>query len=113
MQMQHPAALTHREKVQHFLTEMERRNIPPYDAAPPLFRFAWSRGSEIEPPWFMSFGKAWLVAGGIWGTLFMVAFLGPLFLLPLPLELRLKLVLLVAGCGALFGFLMALLLPLA
>ena len=107
---QNQLPLTHQEKLRLYFADMERRGIPAYESAPPFFRFAWSRGSELEPPIFLPFWKAVWIMGGTWASLMMLFLLGPLFLLPIGLSqsIRFGFVLLFACGGFVFGFLMAL-----
>jgi hypothetical protein len=47
--------VTHREKLDRLLPELEARGVGQYTIAPPVFRLFWSIGLEIAPPLFMAF----------------------------------------------------------
>jgi hypothetical protein len=61
-----------REKINRFLYDMQLRGIQPFDAAPPIFRFLWSKNIAIPPPFFLSFWKSVLFFGAGWGILFSI-----------------------------------------
>jgi hypothetical protein len=55
--------MTHREKVEHFIRDMQGRGVGPSTSAPPLFRLLWGLGLEVAPPLFWGFWPAFLVTG--------------------------------------------------
>ncbi len=55
--------MTHSEKVELLVRDLERRGISPYDTAPPIFRWLWARGIEIPPPAFVPFWALFIFTG--------------------------------------------------
>jgi hypothetical protein len=60
--------MTHREKVDRLIVEMQSKGVNPYTAAPPVFRLLWSMGIEVPPPHFLSFMTITLVMGTFFGV---------------------------------------------
>jgi hypothetical protein len=61
--------IPHRQKVQRLIEELGQQGIGPYTVAPPLFRFLWSLGLEIPPPFFLGFAKLTTLMGTTFGAL--------------------------------------------
>lgn len=61
--------MTHAEKLAHFEKQLEERGYWKANAEPPVFRLLWKLGVEVPPPYFLSFGQAWIVAGAPFGFL--------------------------------------------
>jgi hypothetical protein len=59
--------VTHREKLDRLLPELEARGVGQYTIAPPVFRLFWSIGLEIAPPLFMGFLPLAFLLGLMWG----------------------------------------------
>lgn len=64
--------MTHREKIQRFLAEVEERGVGAIEAAPPLYRLCWMLRIPIRPPAFQGlwFNAALFGAffGLVWGA---------------------------------------------
>jgi hypothetical protein len=54
--------MTHAEKVEFFIKEMQLRGVRSYRAAPPLFRLAWWLGLKVPPPAFLGFWPRMVLA---------------------------------------------------
>jgi hypothetical protein len=62
--------LTHREKVDLLLSDLEAKGVGQHTIAPPMFRTLWALGVEIPPPFFIHFlPLSFLFAVG-WGIPF-------------------------------------------
>lgn len=66
--------MTHRQKVDHLVTELGQQGISSYTVAPPLFRLLWALGLEVPPPLFLGFRQLTILMGTFFGLLF-----GPLW----------------------------------
>src|SRR2546428_12417495 len=66
--------MTHREKVERFLREMDRLGVSRSVTAPPLFRWLWKLGFEVRPVFFQGF--AFYAICGVVGTVLMSVFWG-------------------------------------
>jgi len=95
--------MTHREKVGLFITDMTKRGVNEFTAAPPAWRTAWGLGLKVPPPHFLGFVTMALTSGVFFGVLWGIAMW---FLLWRSLGLGFGAV---AGivAGALFGISMA------
>lgn len=62
--------MTYREKLTHFQEDLRRRGMWRSNALPPAFWWLVKLGFEVPPPYFVSFGRAWLTAGVPFGILF-------------------------------------------
>jgi hypothetical protein len=64
--------MTHGEKIDHLIADLQERGVRRYDIDPPLFRVLWSLGIQVAPPLFLGFFSlmAWfgLSFGGLWGV---------------------------------------------
>jgi membrane associated rhomboid family serine protease len=61
--------MSHRQKVEHLITELGQQGVGAYTAAPPLFRLFWALGLKVPPPLFLGFGKLTLLMGASFGVL--------------------------------------------
>ncbi len=98
--------MTHNEKVERAIRELEAKGVHPYTTAPPLFRALWAAGVKIPPPFFMSFRQVFLLMTMSFGTLsgLFIWVVAEWWTIALPIE---WLVLGAASAGSLFGLSMA------
>jgi hypothetical protein len=61
--------MTHRQKVDHLITELGQQGISSYTVAPPLFRLLWALGLNVPPPLFLGFLPLTLLMGTMFGVL--------------------------------------------
>jgi hypothetical protein len=61
--------MTHRQKVDHLIQELDRQGVSSNMAAPPLFRLLWALGLEVPPPLFLGLFQYALVLGIPFGVL--------------------------------------------
>ncbi len=47
--------MTHREKVNHLMSDLRAKGVSEYTTAPPIFRCLWSLGIQVPPPFFIRF----------------------------------------------------------
>jgi hypothetical protein len=66
--------VTHREKVDHLLSELTAKGINQYTIAPPMFRMFWKLGIEIPPPFFIPFLPLALLFGLPFGATMAIFF---------------------------------------
>jgi hypothetical protein len=66
--------VTHREKVDHLLSELTAKGINQYTIAPPMFRMFWKLGIEIPPPFFIPFLPLALLFGLPFGAAMAIFF---------------------------------------
>ena len=59
--------MTHREKIDHMMTDLARRGLARYSFAPPLWRMAWALRLPLRPPHFMGFLSNLLLSGSYFG----------------------------------------------
>ena len=69
-----PMNVTHREKVDHLLSELTAKGIGQYTIAPPMFRMFWKLGIEIPPPFFIPFLPLALLFGLPFGAAMAIFF---------------------------------------
>jgi len=69
-----PTNVTHREKVDHLLSELTAKGINQYTIAPPMFRMFWKLGIEIPPPFFIPFLPLALLFGLPFGATMAIFF---------------------------------------
>ncbi len=61
--------MTHRQKVDHLIQELDHQGVSSNMAAPPLFRLLWALGLEVPPPLFLGLFQYALVLGIPFGVL--------------------------------------------
>jgi Family of unknown function (DUF6404) len=62
--------MTHQEKVEHLIEELDRQGVSSYTVAPPLFRLLWALGLEVPPPLFLRFLSYTVLMETTFGVLF-------------------------------------------
>jgi hypothetical protein len=61
--------MTHRQKVDRLIAELERRGVNRGSVAPPLFSTLWLLGLNVPPPYFLGFVPLTLLMGAPFGVL--------------------------------------------
>jgi hypothetical protein len=97
--------MTHHEKVERVIRELNAKGVSPLTTAPPLFRAAWAAGVRVPPPFFIGFLPLFVVMAGAFGAPFgLFLWIAQRWTIALPVR---GLVLVSACGGALFGPFMA------
>ncbi len=60
--------MTHDEKLRALRADLERRGVPAFRAAPPLFRLLWALGIAVPPPVFWRFRSLWLFGSAVFAV---------------------------------------------
>jgi len=61
--------MTHREKVDLLIEELEEEGVNAFTVAPPLFRLLWLFGLKVPPPLFLGFFTLTVLFGIFFGVL--------------------------------------------
>jgi hypothetical protein len=97
--------MTHRQKVEHLISDLRKQGVSPSTVAPPFFRLLWTLGLDVPPPFFLGFLTLTLLMGAFFGTLwgvFMWLLLWQAWHVPLEVVIMTS-----AGTGLFFGLSMA------